>query len=154
LDALATGPLTQQELIARVREGASPGMRVWLKGASNAFRSAIVDGLICYGPPQGSAVTFARVDRWLPPQPTVDPASAQRTLVRRFLSACGPADVRDFRHWSGLSTADASAAWSGVSKDLREVSIDGRTTYVLDRDSETLARAKPDPSIVRLLPSF
>ena len=103
------GPLTQQELIARVRKGASAGMRAWLKGAANAFRSANVDGLMCYGPPQGSAITLVRVDRWLPAQPKIDEAEARQTLVRRFLSAYGPADERDFRHWSGLSMPEA--AW-------------------------------------------
>jgi len=61
MDALADGPRTQQELLTLAKVKASRGMRVWLKYAWSAMRPAIVEGLICYGPPRGAQATFVRV---------------------------------------------------------------------------------------------
>ena len=66
MDALADGPRTQQDLLVRAKARAARGMRVWLKYAWSAMRPAIVEGLICYGPPRGAQATFVRVDQWLP----------------------------------------------------------------------------------------
>ena len=153
-DVLSAGPLTQQDLIARVRPQASRRMRFWLTNAWSAFRPAIVEGLICYGPPRGSEVTLVRADRWLPPQVAIDETEARRRLARSFLTAYGPADPRDFCRWSGVAMTDAKALWSALAPELRAVSIGGRPSWVLRRDVTSLTTSELDASSVRLLPSF
>src|SRR5437016_2352006 len=71
-DVLSAGPLAQQELVERIRPKVSRRVKLWLKYAWSASRPAIVEGLICYGPPRGSEVTLVRTDQWLPPQPEPD----------------------------------------------------------------------------------
>ena len=48
MDALADGPKTQQDLLARAKLKASKGMRRWLQFAWSAMRPAILHGLIVY----------------------------------------------------------------------------------------------------------
>ncbi len=78
MDALADGPKTQQDLLARAKAKAARGMRLWLKYAWSAMRPAILEGLICYGPPRGAEATFVRVDQWLPAQKAVGPGRCAR----------------------------------------------------------------------------
>ena len=129
-------------------------MRKWLKFAWSVFRPAIVEGLICYGPPKGSQVTFVRVDRWLADERPVTQADARQWLARRFLGAYGPAAARAFCKWSGVSVAEASATWTEIACELQDVAADGRVVSVLARDVDPLRSAALDTTGVRLLPSF
>jgi hypothetical protein len=110
MEALGDGPRTQQELIACARKTSGKGVRAWLEHAWSAVRPAVIDGLIVYGPPRGAEATFGRVDEWLPKQPAFEVADARAELLRRFLSAFGPATAHDFAKWSGLKTTDARTA--------------------------------------------
>jgi uncharacterized protein YcaQ len=153
MEALADGPRTQQELIARAKSAAKPAMRKWLQYSWSALRPAIIEALIIYGPPRGNEVTFVRVDQWLGRPRKIDEEDARRELVRRFLAAFGPATVRDFMKWSGIKAAEARRAWTSLDDELAEVSVDGAPQSVLSRDLAELADHAPDGSL-RLLPSF
>lgn len=153
MDALADGAKTQRDLIARAKNAADPSMRRWLQYPWMALRPAIIEGLICYGPPRGNEVTFVRVDHWLPRPRKLDEDEARRELIRRFLGAFGPATVRDFMKWSGIKAAEARRAWTSLDDELAAVSVDGATQWLLRRDLPALADHAPDGSL-RLLPSF
>jgi len=153
MDALADGPKTQQDLIARARVKAGRGMRKWLEFAWSAMRPAIVEGLIAYGEPRGAQATFVRVDQWLPNQKPVDAADAQLELATRFLSAFGPATSRDFSKWSGLPTGVTKSVFERMKPSLELVAVEGEYSFVLRDDLAPLSSAKPDPS-PKLLPSF
>jgi len=153
-DALIDGPKTQQELVAHARAVASPRMRSWLKLAWSAVRPAVIEGLICYGPSRGGEATFVRVNRWLPAQPRLDVADARAELLRRFLSAFGPATTADFAKWTGMRAADAKAALASLGDEAVRVTVDGEAGWILDRDLDTLARGEPDDDAIRILPGF
>jgi Winged helix DNA-binding domain len=153
MDALADGPKTQQDLLARAKTKASKGMRRWLQYAWSAMRPAILQGLIVYGEPRGAEATFVRVDQWLPKQKTVDPADAQTELATRYLAAFGPATHRDFSKWSGLPTSVTKPLFERLGQAIQRVSVDGEHSFVLRRDLAELAAATLDPSPT-LLPSF
>ena len=153
MDALADGPKTQQDLLARAKVNAARGMRVWLRYAWSAMRPAIVEGLIVYGPPRGAETTFVRVDQWLPKQTAVDAATARAELARRFVRAFGPATHRDFTKWSGLPTGVAKAAFEQFGDSLTPVRVDGEASHVLTEDLRELSMARLDRS-PKLLPSF
>lgn len=159
MDALADGPKTQQDLLARARVRASRGMRIWLKYAWSAMRPAILEGLICYGPPRGSEATFVRVDQWLQRQDDPgekhehDESDARIELARRFLSAFGPATHRDFSKWSGLKTSETRPVFDRLAGLIEPVAVDGATSFILKRDRDALADASLDHE-PRLLPSF
>jgi hypothetical protein len=153
MDALADGPKTQQELLARAKTTASKGMRVWLKYTWSAMRPAIVEGLMVYGPSRGAAATFVRVDQWLPPQRKMDAGDAQLALARRFMRAFGPATYRDFSKWSGLPTSVTKRLFGTLGDSLAAVRVDGESSFVLKDDVAELSSAALDRS-AKLLPSF
>ncbi len=153
MDALADGPKTQQDLLARAKKNAERGMRKWLQYAWSAMRPAILEGLIVYGEPRGSEATFVRVDQWLPKQKKEDPAAARRELARRFLTAFGPATHRDFTKWSGLPTSVTKPVFDEISGSLSPVTVDGEASWILKRDLDALASARLDGSPT-LLPAF
>ena len=153
MDALADGPKTQQDLLARAKKDAEKGMRKWLKYAWSAMRPAILEGLIVYGEPRGSEATFVRVDQWLPRQKRVDAGDARVELARRFLTAFGPATYRDFTKWSGLPTSVTKPLFDSIGNALAPVTVDGETSFVLKRDVDELAAAKLDRLPI-LLPAF
>ena len=154
IDALDGGPRTQQELIACARKKAGKGMRTWLEHAWSAVRPAVIDGLIVYGPPRGAQATFVRVDQWLPKQPAVEAADARAALLRRFLSAFGPADARDFSKWSGLRSVDAKSALDALKDEIVDVSVDGAAGWIRRADVNALTRSTLDEEAVRLLGPF
>ncbi len=153
MDALADGPKTQQDLLARAKKNAEPGMRKWLKYAWSAMRPAILEGLIVYGEPRGSEATFVRVDQWLPTQKRVDADEARIELATRFLTAFGPATYRDFTKWSGLPTSVTKPLFDDIAGSLAPVTVDGEVSFILRRDLDGLAGATTDRSLT-LLPAF
>ena len=153
MDALADGPKTQQDLLARAKQQASAGMKKWLRFAWSAMRPAILEGLIVYGQPRGAEATFVRVDQWLPKQKTIDVAGAQLELATRFLAAFGPATHRDFTKWSGLPTSVTRPVFDRLSGSLEEVTVDGERSFIFKRDLAELQSAKIERRPI-LLPSF
>lgn len=154
VESLSDGPRTQQELIARAKKKAGKGVRAWLDHAWSAVRPAVIDGLIVYGPPRGAEATFVRVDAWLPKQPAFDVAEARAELLRRFLSAFGPASAHDFAKWSGLKTSDARAIVDALRDELVPVSVDGAPGWIRGADLDALRRGALDEDAVRLLGAF
>ncbi|HET9832487.1 MAG TPA: winged helix DNA-binding domain-containing protein [Vicinamibacterales bacterium] len=153
MDALAEGPKTQQELLARAKKTASKGMRVWLQYAWSAMRPAIVEGLIVYGPSRGAAATFVRVDQWLPRQKKMDADEARVELATRFLRAFGPATHRDFTKWSGLPTSITKRVFDTLAESLVAVTVDDERSFVLKDDLAELSAATLERT-PKLLPSF
>src|SRR5437762_4369300 len=149
VDALAAGPLAQRELVDRIKPKVSKRVKLWLKYAWSASRPALVEGLVCYGPPRGAEVTLVRTDQWLPSQPKPDEETAKRTILRRFLAAYGPATVRDFSKWSGIGAAEAKQAWDGAAAELRTVTVEGETASILKSDVDALAGSRLDDRSVR-----
>lgn len=111
-------------------------------------------GLICYGPDEGRAGTFVRPDVWLPAWKDLPLAEAEEALLRRYLRACAPATPHDFSIWSGLAVTRARDIWSRLGHEIAPVTVDGRTSWALERDRTTLERARLPASTVRLLPYF
>jgi len=107
LDALAGGPLTQQELKQRVAPSLGKHMRAWMDRVWSIFRLAVVEGLICYGPRSGSQGAFVRTDHWLPRQRKISEQDAQHAMLGGFLRAYGPATLRDFAKWTGFPMPEA-----------------------------------------------
>jgi len=154
MDALADGPQPQQLLVARARENASPAMRAWLSLAWSAVRPLVVDGLVVYGPPSGGEVTFVRTDQWLGRVRTIEVDEARATLIRRFLSAFGPATPRDFAKWTGLAKGAARAALESAADHLTPVTVDGAPAWANREDVDAIGRSRPDADAIRVLPGF
>ena len=154
VESLADGPRTQQELIARAKKRAGSAIRAWLDHAWSGVRPAVIEGAIVYGPPRGAAATFVRAESWLGPQPAPSVEAARAELLRRFLSAFGPATAHDFAKWSGLAVGDARASLDATRGELTQVSVAGAPGWILEADARELAASELDADAVRLLGPF
>jgi len=98
---------------------------------------AATRGVLCFGKPQGSKVTFVHRDDWGVPWKRHARATAQREAARRYLYAYGPAAPKDFARWMHIEPAEATAAFDGLADDNDEGEV-----------------PPAGPTAVRLLPQY
>jgi hypothetical protein len=95
---------------------------------------AELEGVICSGPRRGKQFTYALLDERVPAKSKIlerDEALAE--LATRYFSSHGPATVRDFAWWSGLTVKDAQIA--AESAETLESTTAGGTVRWSARDS-------------------
>ena len=125
--------------------GTWPSWRVGLVYAARA-------GLLCFGPNEGTQVTYVRPEQWLPAWREVEPAEALAEILRRFLHAYGPATHRDFAQWSNIAPGAARELVTALGDDLVPVDVDGYRCFQLAADADTRPPARS--ASIRLLPHF
>jgi hypothetical protein len=136
--------LTRQELGARLARAG-----ITLSGTPLAFMAmhAELEGLICSGPRRGRQFTYALLDERAPNARRLPRDEALAELVRRYFSSHGPATVRDFVWWSGLTVADTRRGLA-MTRAVRE-SIGGIDYWRIGRPAPA-----PSAAAVRLLPIY
>jgi hypothetical protein len=135
--------LTQMLQRARIQPG--PPNRV-----AYLLMHAELIGLICSGARRGKQFTYALLDERVPPAPEMDRDQALCELSRRYFATRGPATVRDFAWWSGLTLADARRGLHAAQAHFEQDSLDGQTYWFA-------APAQPGPASLRtahLLPNY
>ncbi len=140
--------LTRAELATALRDGGvEPGdpLRV-----GRLAMAAELDGLLCSGALRGRQHTYALLDEVVAPVAAKDRDEALAELARRYLAGHGPATIKDFAWWSGLSVTDATTGVRSVQASLESTEHAGRTYWFV-----TPARATAGTSpAAHLLPNF
>lgn len=157
VEALRAGLMTRRELTERILslKLVSKKAQAWFEqGWWGVVRQAMVEGLICYGPDRGQDVTLVHVDQWFMKQEEVAEQEAQRLLLRRYLSAYGPATLRDFSKWTGIPTKEVRPVWKSLRDELVEVSVADQTSWILREDYDHLRHSRLNGHNLRLLPNF
>jgi hypothetical protein len=90
---------------------------------------AELEGVICSGGRRGKQFTYALLEERVPPARQLERDEAVAELVRRYFTSHGPAQVKDFVWWSGLTTADANAGLDAVKPALERMVVDGKTYW-------------------------
>jgi hypothetical protein len=111
---------------------------------------AELEGLICSGAMRGKQHTYALLDERVPTATFLERDEALAELTRRYFTSHGPATVKDFAWWSGLSTADVRAGLELNRSQLESAVIEGHT-YWFRPDTPTSPAASP---IAHLLPAY
>jgi hypothetical protein len=111
---------------------------------------AELDAVVCSGPRRGKQFTYALLDERAPHARSLHRDEALAELTRRYYRGHGPATVRDFVWWSGLTTADATAGLDMVASDLTHEAIDGQTYYF----SAPMPPAAEPSDMAFLLPTY
>lgn len=158
--ALAGGDaLTREELTAAVVEetGSRHLAEMLGSGWGMLLKPLAWWGVLCHGPSQGTRVTFASPERWLPGWtglPTVEDAA--RTVIHAFLGAHGPATPDMFDNWlmRKMNRKRDVKSWFAAAGDgLSTVEVDGVQMYVPAEHRDELLATEPSTS-VRLLGAF
>src|SRR5918999_4322921 len=153
--ALGARPLTREQLADKIAEHGGAKLREkFLSGWGALLKPSARRGDLCFGPNRGRNVTFVRPDRWLRLRalPRLDQDEARRELVRRFLSAYGPATADDLGRWLGVRVG-LKRMLQELEDELVEVEIAGAPARLLAADLKALKTASA-PRTVRLLPAF
>jgi hypothetical protein len=152
--SLDAKPLTRGELAEKVAKkvGTQSG-NLMLSGWGEMLKPAAFQGHLCSGPPRGQSVTFVRPDRWLQDWAVPPPQQAWREIVRRYLSAYGPASREEFGRWWGMAAAPAGRILHASGLELVEVDVEEYRGWILEEDLDALGEP-PQPPSLRLLPAF
>jgi hypothetical protein len=110
---------------------------------------AELKAVVCRGPRRDRQFTYALIADRAPDARTLSRDQALATLVRRYFGSHGPATVRDFVWWSGLTTADAKRGLEIVR--ARQAAIDGLTYWTAGPDARA---ALPRRGVAHLLPIY
>ena len=89
------------------------------------FMHAELEGLICSGPRQGKQFTYALLDDRAGKGETLTREQALAELTERYFVSRGPATIKDFVTWSGLTVKDAKQGLGTVGDKLEKFAVDG-----------------------------
>jgi hypothetical protein len=156
-EALTGRMLTRKELAEQVTRRVGEWARERLLSAWGEFLApAALDGILCFGPGQGSQVTFVRADQWIGHWEEHDPRAALIELTRRYIATYGPVTYRDVAHWFRLKPAQAQTMMQPLAAELEEVDFAGRRAWMLAADvaDDTLTSADGTAGSLRLLPQY
>ena len=143
--ALAGGNyLTRRELGERL---ARHGHRVSSIQLALLTMYAELEAIVCSGPRRGREFTYALFAERAPSRAGFDRDEALAELTRRFFSSHGPATIRDFVWWSGLTGADARRGLEMVG--ARSEHVDGLTYWTAGQ-----VRVEAERQPVHLLPIY
>jgi hypothetical protein len=111
---------------------------------------AELDAVICSGPRRGKQFTYALFDERVPAQSALTREEALARLTSRFFASHGPATIKDYVWWSGLTVQDAKAGIASVSPALAREAVGDRTYFF----SPSKAPAPPPSATGFLLPNY
>ena len=155
MDALATGPMTRQEVadtvVPVVGDWAEPYL---LSSWGSGFKRMCQSGLIIFGPSRGTNVTFARRDYWTSHLAPDDENGALRELMRRYVRSFGPVTIRDAAYWLGATIRDIKAEWERLVPEFVPVQVAGEERWLLAGDLDDLMAMEGATLPVRLVPAF
>ena len=111
---------------------------------------AELEGVITSGPRRGKQFTYGLLAERAPKARALDREDAIAELVKRYFSSHGPATVRDFLWWSGLTAKDAQLGIEAAKPKLQQETIDGHVYFSVPARSVPVAKG----TTALLLPNF
>ncbi len=107
-------------------------------------------GTLCLGPMQGAEQAIVLLPEWVPNPRQLDRDQALGELAQGYFASHGPATMRDFMRWAGLTARDAALGLA-VAGDRLEAWLLGDTRYWLAAGTR---HVRPARRAVHLLPGF
>lgn len=91
---------------------------------------AEVEKLVCSGRRCGNHFTYALMDERVPQSKKLSKDEALAKLAAKYFISHGPATVKDFSWWSGLSLTEAKAGVESIRSSLLSEMVDGDTYWM------------------------
>jgi len=155
--ALAGRLLTRDDLASEVeRATGSQQLAEWVRFSWGSYiKPASFRGQLCFGPSEGTSVTFTSPATWVPGGfDTPDPTDALCEVTRRYLAAYAPATAADLGlWWGGFGPAPGRRMLAALGDEAVEIDVEGQRAWALARDVPALTGATA-PETARLLPAF
>lgn len=139
---------TREELAALL-DGAgipSDGLRL-----AYIMMHAELEQLICSGPRQGKQFTYALMDERVPPAPALPVEEALATLAYRYFASHGPATLKDYVWWSGLTMQQAKEGVKLLGDRLNHAAFAGQNYFF---SGDIPAADSHPPVTAYLLPNY
>ena len=141
------GNFTREEL---VHEFEKEHIRTDENRLSHILIQAELEGIICSGPIRKNKLTYSLLADRVPPKRAITRDEALATLAGRYFTSHGPATLRDFTWWSGLTVTDSRKALEMIKTCFLSETIGTETFWF----SEPSVKARPVNPSVHLLPAY
>jgi hypothetical protein len=115
--------LTRQE-IKTVLSG--EGIETDVPRLGHIVANAEIDCIITSGPRRGKESTYALLEKRVPQTRTLTKDESLARLTKKYFTSHGPAQIKDFAWWSGLSVKDATNGVDMIRSKLESVKIDDK----------------------------
>jgi len=115
--------LTRDELKAELKKAKIIAEKERL---AHIVMDAELHNIICSGPQTGNQFTYALLEERAPKAKTLPHDEALAELTRRYFTSRGPATLRDFVWWSGLTAKEANEGIAMLGRKFVHEKIDGR----------------------------
>jgi hypothetical protein len=139
--------LTRTEAMGLLESG---GITTAGQRGIHILRQLSLEGLLCQAAPLEGQQTFALFEQWVPEGETKNRAEALAELASRYFTSHGPATLRDFVWWSGLTLADARIGMDLARTGLVREKV-GAAEYWMSNELTSPGEASRD---AYLLPGF
>ncbi|MHA2427192.1 MAG: winged helix DNA-binding domain-containing protein [Candidatus Hermodarchaeia archaeon] len=154
-NALASGPATRDQVAQVVANEVGPEARPWVDtGYYLVTKLLAYEGKVCFGPDIERKASLVLTDQWLPKQSSITKEAAEDTILSNYLQSYGPATPQDFSAWSGLKMNAVNVIWERNGVTLAEVTLNGKSMWLLQKDLDTLLTTQVGSRPLRLLPHF
>lgn len=118
------------------------------------LRHLAMAGVVCFGPVSGGEQAIVLVDEWVPRPRRPERDEALGELALRYFRSHGPATVKDYTRWTGLTAADVKAGLAIARPHLATIRA-GDVEYLMDPATpDLLAAHRAEARRVLLLPGF
>jgi hypothetical protein len=131
-------PRTRKELEAALRAAGvdTAGQRI-----AHMLLHAELEAVITSGPRRGKQHTYLLFDSRVPAAPARAREADVAELALRYFSSHGPATLRDFAWWSGLTVADGKTGIAAAGDGLSVVEDDDGTAWIAAADAPAPAQS-------------
>jgi hypothetical protein len=125
--ALANNNFLTRKEIKGLLEGI--GVKTDVQRLAHILVEAELGGIICSGPRRGKQFTYALIDERVPATKSLSREEGLAKLAKMYFTSHGPAQIKDFSWWSGLTVKDATYAVELAKKDFMQETIEDKTYW-------------------------
>lgn len=115
--------LTREELVTELHK---EKINTSENRLSHLLFSAELESLICSGPLKGKKQTYSLLQNRIAKKKLLTKEESLAELARRYFSSHGPATVKDFAWWSGLSLREANEGLQAVKINFVSEIVDSQ----------------------------
>lgn len=117
---------------------------------SHILFNAELDRVVCSGPLKGNKQTYALLCERVPKTKMLSRDEALAELAKRYFNSHGPATLKDFVWWSGLSVTEARKALDFVKTEFVSEIVNSEILWFANSPT----KSRRNKSSVHLLPAY